>query len=167
MLKLLGFGFLLAACSSSSSSSIDGTIRGVEFASTDAIVLGSGAQVEIVLAGGNSCVPPAQQVQHPGETALLLILQDPARVTPGSYPVVTSSSDRAAEVEGNILDAMCINNADNDAVASLGTVTLTNVDGSEYDGSFDVTFDSGDHVTGSFSATQCDQPKNPEPSCQP
>ena len=36
-----------------------------------------------------------------------------------------------------------------------GTVTLTSVASTQVVGSFDVTFDSGDHVTGTFSAGSC------------
>ncbi len=80
---------------------------------------------------------PVQQVQHPGETALRLIL-----------------------------DATCVNNADNDALADSGTVVLTGVSGGTFTGTFDVVMDSGDHVTGTFDAPTCSEQRNPEPTCQ-
>jgi hypothetical protein len=39
--------------------------------------------------------------------------------------------------------------------ATGGTVTLTNVSSTQVEGTFDVTFASGDHVTGHFSAGNC------------
>jgi hypothetical protein len=36
-----------------------------------------------------------------------------------------------------------------------GPVTLTGVSNGSYSGNFDVTFDSGDHLTGSFGASNC------------
>ncbi|HYV66412.1 MAG TPA: hypothetical protein VE964_09225 [Myxococcales bacterium] len=39
--------------------------------------------------------------------------------------------------------------------AVSGTVTLTSKAGGAYAGSFDLIFDSGDHVTGTFAAAHC------------
>jgi hypothetical protein len=36
-----------------------------------------------------------------------------------------------------------------------GTVTLTGNSGGAYSGSFDLSFESGDHVTGTFNAARC------------
>jgi hypothetical protein len=36
-----------------------------------------------------------------------------------------------------------------------GTITLTTVSATKAEGTFDVTFDTGDHVTGTFSAGNC------------
>lgn len=41
------------------------------------------------------------------------------------------------------------------ALGNSGTVTLSSVGGGSYSGTFDVTFSTGDHVTGSFDASNC------------
>ena len=46
--------------------------------------------------------------------------------------------------------------------ASSGTVTLTDIDGSHYAGSFDITFATGDALRGTFDAAACSAIKTPE-----
>jgi hypothetical protein len=174
--QLCIFAIALAACSSSTTpGTISGPIKGKTFAVNDALTLASTTGVEIALtSNADACVPPAQQIQHPGETALLLLLSDydaasgktTAPTMPAAYPVTSSMMAHVAIVEANILDAMCANNADNAALATTGTVELTGVDGGTFSGTFDVQLDSGDHVTGSFDAPTCTEPKNPQPACQ-
>jgi hypothetical protein len=55
------------------------------------------------------------------------------------------------------LNAQCAENANASATAVSGTVMLIAVGGGVYAGTFDVTLDSGDHITGSFNPTMCDQ----------
>ena len=169
---------LLAACSSSSNSpgAISGSIKGKAFAVGDSLTLANPMQVAIVLTSeADACVPPAQQVQHPGETALLILLDDydatnnkhTAPAAAGTYAVSSSMTAHNAMVEANILDAMCENDASNDAVADGGTVQLTSVDNGTFAGTFDVQLDSGDHITGTFQAPTCGEMHNPTPTCQP
>jgi hypothetical protein len=168
----------LAACSSSGSSpgSISGTIKSKTFAVNDALTLASSSQIEIVLTSvSDACVPPAEQVQHPGETALLLLLGNydaasgntTAPTAAGTYTVSSTVVMHEATVEANILDATCANDAANGALATGGTVELTGVDGGTFSGTFDVQLDSGDHVAGSFRAPTCTEPQNTQPACQP
>ena len=168
----------LVACSSSNNSpgTVSGTIKNTTFVVHDALTLAGSQRVEIVLSSvANECVPPAQQVQHPGETALLILLSDydaasgksTAPTTAGTYTIASTMMAHNATVEANILDSMCLNNADNGAVAGSGTVDLTGVDGGAFSGTFDVHLDSGDHVTGSFDAPTCTETRNSDPTCAP
>jgi len=169
---------LLAACSSSSNSpsTISGSIKGKAFAVGDSLTLANPMQVAIVLtSAADACVPPAQQVQHPGETALLILLDDydaasnkhTAPTAAGTYTVSSSVTAHNAAVEANILDATCENDASNDALADGGSVQLTSVDHGTFAGTFDVQLDSGDHITGAFQAPTCGEMQNPAPTCQP
>ena len=157
---------------------MSGPIKGKTFVVADAITLVRPDGVEIALASSpDQCVPAAQQVQHPNETALLILLADydastghaTAPSAAGTYTIDTGSTmmPHGATVEGNILDATCVNDADNAALASSGTVALSSVANGTFTGTFDVLMDSGDHITGSFAAPTCAQPKNPDPTCQP
>src|SRR5580765_2911698 len=169
---------LLAACSSSSNppSTISGSIRGKAFTVGDSLTLANSMQVAIVLTSeADACVPPAQQVQHPGETVLLILLDDydaasgkhTAPTAAGTYALSSTMTAHNATVEANILDAMCVNDACNGAVADGGTVQLTTVDNGTFAGTFDVQLDSGDLVTGTFQAPTCGETQNPAPTCQP
>jgi len=167
-----------AGCASDPASepggTISGPIKGKPFVVADAFALARDHSSEIVLSSSpDQCVPAAQQVQHPGETALLLLLSDDDSTghpivppPPGTYTINTGSPTLAT-VEGNILDANCLNNADNDALASTGTVVLSGVKNGIFEGTFDVLMDSGDHITGSFVAPTCTETPNPDPICQP
>jgi hypothetical protein len=178
MSKMWILGVVLAACSSSSSpGSVSGPIKGKTFVVNDAFAIADAVGVEIVLdSATDDCVPPAQQVQHPNETALLILLSDydPAtqRATapsaPGSYAISSGGMlAHNAVVEANIVDAACMNDASNDAVASTGAVQLTSVSGGTFKGTFDVLMDSGDHVTGAFDTPTCTEQRNPDPACTP
>lgn len=169
---LLFFGaVVLTGCSSSPSpGTISAPIKGKTFAVNDAVTLGG----EIVLTSANDiCVPPAQQVEHPYETALLLVVSDNqgnashVPTMPGTYTVTSSATAHEAVVEANILDGMCLNDADNPVLGTSGSVQLISVDGGTFSGTFDVQLDSGDHITGSFDAPTCNQPRNLQPACQP
>ncbi len=53
----------------------------------------------------------------------------------------------------NLSNATCATLISTNAVG--GTVTLTNSQADLVEGNFDLTFGSGDHLTGTFSAPQC------------
>jgi len=72
-------------------------------------------------------------------------------VPPGTYTIGDTTSVALAEFTAQ--DATCTQTTDDKGTA--GTITLTSSSSTEVSGSFDVTFDSGDHVTGTFSAPVC------------
>jgi len=185
--RLLPFA-VLAGCSSGSSSStssaVHGTIRGNAYPIVDAVsatVTSSDASEAFIVLSSTPdlCQPPDAQIQHPGEKTVVLVLQDgnAAPTAPGVYTVVdpvgnTPPPPRAAVLYTSVLDAMCANNADDQTGGTSGTVTLSSAGGGVYEGQFDVMLDSGDHITGSFQPTLCDQlpaelKSDSTPACKP
>jgi hypothetical protein len=153
---------VFGACSSSSTSpgSVSGTIQSKSYVVADSIALVGDGGVEIALSSGaNACT---STVQHPGETALLLLLYGTAA---GTYMVTDTQGSNGAVAEANVLDASCVNVADNDVLATAGTINLTTASGGVFAGTFDLTF-GADHVTGSFDATQCASKPTPT-TCTP
>jgi hypothetical protein len=75
---------------------------------------------------------------------------------PGVFPIVFGpTSTRGAIATFVSTDATCQDPAaPNGAAATGGTITLTAV-GATYSGSFDLTLDTTDHITGTFTAPGC------------
>jgi len=175
----------LVACSSSgSSASIDGTVRGSPIVTSTIastiVTSTSSSEAFIVMSSATSCADPSAIVQHPGEQTVLFILTDntastsQAPTSPGVYTVSASDTPpaKAAQVEVNVLDATCVNDADLGAVATGGAVTLTSVNGGAFAGTFDVTLETGEHVSGSFDSDACstladELRSTTTPPCQP
>jgi hypothetical protein len=74
----------------------------------------------------------------------------------GTYPIGVSGAGSYAVATYSSTNGNCVKSYGESATS--GTVTLTNITATEIDGSFDVTFSSGDHLTGSFSAPVCSVP---------
>jgi len=74
---------------------------------------------------------------------------------PGSYTVVTNPLGIAklAVAAYFAVDTNC--QLSSTSAGNSGTVTLSSVGEGGYSGTFDVTFNSGDRVTGSFKASNC------------
>jgi hypothetical protein len=60
-----------------------------------------------------------------------------------------------AVASARVTDSTCTTITGDTSTGMTGTVTLTNVSGDVFDGNFDVTMASGDHVTGTFSPEGC------------
>ena len=77
---------------------------------------------------------------------------------PGTYTVQRGAT-RFAAASYIVTDASCKYVPADTATASSGTVTLTGVSGRgaawSYEGTFDLTFDRGDHVIGRFNSASC------------
>jgi hypothetical protein len=108
------------------------------------------------------CLPADSQIQHPGETTIVILLKDGdgPPTGPATFTAVDANSTgtpppRIAILYTSILDANCGNNAEQQTSAVAGTVTLTAVHDGAYAGKFDVALDSGDHITGTFDADNC------------
>jgi hypothetical protein len=76
---------------------------------------------------------------------------------PGTYTVVDpNTSDpppKSAFASFVTVDATCTDPNGPDGMS--GTVVLTKVNGGEYSGTFDIVFQGGDHVSGSFDSASC------------
>lgn len=180
--RLLALAAIVGCSSSSASSSpgdVNGTIRGNAYPVADAIsatvVQGFGTAGFIVMSNSTDlCAPPDTRIVHPGEQFFQIDLVDDkaptgvAPTAPGIYtafkqggqeppPTGQPPVSKGATLFTGILDAQCAGDANAQAAAVSGSVTLTAVGGGVYAGTFDVTLDSGDHITGSFNPTMCDQ----------
>jgi hypothetical protein len=165
---------ILVACggggSGRGSGNIDGTIRGASVRVADAIstnyffstVPVTSYGVIALSSSGGLCGTWGAGKQPKSSQFLLLAVSDTnpagqgtAPSGPGSYTVVTNPQTIAkpALVAYFAVDANC--QLTSTAGGTSGTVTLSSVANSGYSGTFDVTFDSGDHVTGSFKASNC------------
>ncbi len=159
---------LVACGNDGATASFVGTVRGESMSPADAIsdpatvmfTSGSTAVGAIVLSdAGGLCTRASANRDSKGARVLALYLSDVDAQTgtigppkgAAAYPVFTVVSVASFAVN----DLLCKKIPDKSAAAVSGSVTLTgNADGA-YAGTYDLTFDSGDHVTGSFKTATC------------
>jgi hypothetical protein len=164
---------ILAACGGSSgggsagdgSAAVNGTISGqtVPTAGTTAISVtqssdaGLSLTVEGVLISNavGECGRAQAHTVMPGLTGLLLVVGGFGNSVPtGTYPIgMLTAAGQEAMASYTVDDGHCMTMSS--VRATGGTITLTRSDSSDVAGTFDVTFASGDHVTGSFSTPVC------------
>src|ERR1700742_4277054 len=141
-------GLVLAAitvvgCSSSSAptivdpTNVDVTIAGTHYHAAEAISAPifsgtsgkTGVGMVVLSSTTDACAPPDAQVQHPGQTTIVILLRDGADppTGPGTYTVIDPNGDapqppppRLAVLYTTLLDASCANNADDDTNAVSG-----------------------------------------------
>jgi hypothetical protein len=89
---------------------------------------------------------------------VLLVFADSNGPAAGSYPIVSSCAPSCgtnfAQAGYTATDAQCNTVRTDDA--TTGSVVLSDVSATTIDGSFDLTVQSGDHLTGTFSAPVCE-----------
>jgi len=166
----------LCACGSDSSpASLAGTIHGMSFAMHDSasgervVTTGGGtlhaASVFLTSTSGTCADIEANQF-HQNEKGVLITLWDVVGTTtnaptaPGMYSIYQGSGTspaKAALFNAQVNDATCNEIPADSAKGATGSVNLTLVSGMKYSGTFDVSLDSGDHVTGSFDPVECPQ----------
>lgn len=136
---------------------IDGTVDGKTTTVTDAVFLfdtRNGANWFVIdmegSAGACDRIKVNQLKQNTSVFALNITSSDP--VVPGTYTVGKTGTSTRVGGGFQPADPMCV--AMPHATES-GTLTLTLLTATEAAGTFDITFDNGDHVTGSFGAHVC------------
>lgn len=168
---------LAAACGSTgATATFDGTIHGQSIQPKDAVsspatvAFASGSLPVAVIVIGDVpqlCGKINADVEPKSSHLLLLFLADsnsssgaiqPAGGT-GVFPVFTLGSGSPPPhfsfAEFGVNDDLC-RQIDADSAKSVsGSVTLSANGGGAYTGTYDITFDSGDRVTGSFHTTTC------------
>ena len=165
---------VLVSCGGGSSSApgtatFSGSVRGQSMVPRDAIasvvsfngngVPGRAAVIGITSAAG--LCPLLSAGKEPKSTQYLVLtafqMQPDYSAAPppkpGNYPVGALSIENAVVVFAGT-DASCHSISQGEAVASSGSITFTAV-GDRYAGSYDLTFDFGDRVTGTFDAPGC------------
>jgi len=163
---------LLFACGGSNNSNnlVNGTILGNSMQAADAtsangsftqsfppITVNAGI-IGISTVGAICSKVTAGQAPKNSQFLLLVVVdfngaQSSAPTAPGTYTVSLTATKRAG-AQYIPLDANCQNTVGN-VYATSGVVTLTSVNNGSYAGTFDLTLSSGDHITGSFSASNC------------
>ena len=168
-----GVLFAVAGCSGRTSSGggssssaggnvVNGTIAGSAVPIKDSMaVYQNGPDVAYALVvmtdAPNICASTQHQHTPPGSTSFSLGLVEGLGITtlsPGMFQVSASAGEGNEAVVGyEVQDSSCSMITGGDATS--GTVTLTSISSTSLSGTFDVTFPSGDEVTGSFDAPVC------------
>jgi len=159
---------LVASCGSSPFT-VTGTIGGNSLKAGDALsALGAVAYdsipynaAAVVLSNSSGLCASASSGKEPKSSQFwTLALNDHTGTSPpsvlGTYTVWPLTGPQPATfvvVQYTLTDANCLP-VQSDRATS-GTVTITSISNGDVSGNFDLTFDTGDHVTGSFSAKNC------------
>jgi hypothetical protein len=170
----------LAACSSSGAKSgpsitVNGTYGGQPIPTTDAMAVlrtdtvngVTSASAGIDVTNYPAACAVAQRGGNPASSTTLDIgvAASGSTVPPGTY-LVRGTPTQNAIVLYLVTDATCAETTA--AIAIDGHVHITAASGGTVAGDFDVTFATGEHLTGSFSAPVCsglDPNANPNPAC--
>ena len=173
----------VAACgggSGSAGATFSGAVKGQTLSPKDSISspatvllpIGGTAGVAAIVLGddGALCTKVTANTEPRNGKALILLLADvnpnliaSAPAGTGTFTVYDFSAGlagglppaHAAVVSFGVDDASCVQDDTKSATGKSGSVTLTRNSGGSYAGSYEVTFDSGDHVTGTFGTTAC------------
>ena len=159
---------LLAACGGSSPFTVNGTIRGSSLKPGDAISEIGGVSIgsvpvngAVVLLSNSSglCASANARKEPKSSQFMTFVISDrTTSVTPtaGTYTIWPGSGAQPtkfafaqyAQTDANCQPVQLV-------VANSGTITITSINNGDVSGNFDFTFSSGDHVTGSFAAKNC------------
>jgi hypothetical protein len=168
-MKRLALSALCACGTSTGTGTVVGTAKGQAFDVHDAISAqvrvsetSANAHVAMVLMGNASglCddVTNGTQTKSFVGVQLTMFVADITGVivppSPGDF-TIGAACGNAASWATIVTDATCTELTASEAMATSGTVTLTKISGNVFDGTYDVTLDSGDHVTGKFSPVGC------------
>jgi|SRR5215468_10246502 len=164
---------LVASCGSSPFT-VNGTINGSSLKPGDAVsalgaVAGAVASdsipfnaAAVVLSNSSGLCASASSGKEPKSSQFLTLgLNDHTGNSPpsfflGTYTVWPLTGPQPAKfvvVQYTLSDANCLPVQSDRAIS--GTVTITSIGNGDVSGNFDLTFDSGDHVSGSFSPKNC------------
>ena len=160
---------LLATCGGSGPFTVNGNIRGSGMSSGDAISSVGAIRLDstplnaaVVVLSNSSvlCSAAGASKQPKNSKFLLFVINDRTTSTgtpgPGTYTIWSGSGTPPTKfsfAQYFQTDATC--QETQLTVGLTGTVTITSVNNGDVSGNFDFTFDSNDHVTGSFSAKNC------------
>jgi hypothetical protein len=155
----------LAGCGSKVPPGVTGTIHGETFSMAEAMATYSPKDYSGVSIGSRTGLCPCSEGDSPfGDLQLIgIVFATPGGgmpTQPGSYSVVSPNSNNASLAPGtaNVFYQhfpACGQGAAIFDTGTSGTITLSRVDSAELDGSGDVTFQGGDHVTVGFTAPTC------------
>ncbi len=167
---------LAAACGGGSSATFAGAIHGQTLRPSDAVsspatvafASGTLPVAAIVLSdAGTLCTKLAANLEPQSARTLVLFLAD-VNASTGAIEAPTGTATHLLFTVGSgappahfavasfgVNDASCKQIAAQSAAAVSGTVTLTGNANGAYTGTYDLFFDSGDHVQGAFHTAAC------------
>lgn len=143
-----------------------GTIHGATFAIQSAIsakvTLSNGDSLaEVILSSTpDRCSDIAANIERASSQDVAIFIDDGGPHAPiaptvtGAY-TIAAQTGLSASFSALVSDAQCQDIASAEAFGSAGTVTLSTISGNVFAGHYDVTLDSGDHVTGNFDPEPC------------
>jgi hypothetical protein len=120
----------------------------------------------VMASNGDLCSDAGAGIDRKGEHYITIQLSDVTgamRTAPTAagtytiYPDTGSEPAKSASFTVVGLDSSCQAIDADSGAGQSGTVTLTSVAGGVFTGSFDVTLNTGDHLTGSFAPSACPQ----------
>ena len=174
-MRVLGLLMIVTGCTSSNGS-VAGPGGGFEIADTISATVstsdgagGSSSIARIVLGStGNLCsdAGASPSIARKGAHYVTIELGDvtgSTRTAPTAagtytiYPDTGSEPAKSASFDVTALDQTCQPLDADTGSGQSGTVTLTSVTAGVFAGSYDVTLNTGDHVTGSFTPSACPQ----------
>lgn len=140
-----------------------GTVNGATITVADAVFIAGtpgGGVKELVIdmqdqAGSCARIQANTYKQNTTEVGFTIALEGAASpVGPGTYAVGDSNNNKT-HVNGGVQepDPMCLGKH---LGTKSGSVTITYVSSTSVSGTFDLTLENMDHITGSFGATACD-----------
>jgi hypothetical protein len=170
--RRFAWALVLAGSAGCSTSVFDGTVLGYALDVEDGMMereTRSGIpRVTVTLSDvGEQCALAREGRLLKDGSAFVLSLyrQDGGEVKEGKYRVVDPLSPAAgqsalvAQAEFRHNDDSCKSTLKGKGIAQAGTVVLDKISRDSAVGTFDVTFDSGDRVTGSFDVELCEVPE--------
>lgn len=175
MRSVLACLLLATACTSSADPSGDdtdqtpggGTVDAADAISATVSVSddgGDSSHALILIASTSNLCNDVDSVDRKGQHFISIALRDingstrSAPTAPGTYtiyPNTGSEPAKSASLNVGGYDNTCQLDDDLSASGQSGTVTLTSATGGVYKGSYDVTLNSGSHITGTFAPTAC------------
>lgn len=183
-------GLAATACGDDGGSpaTMTGTVHGESYGLVDAIsssitytTPGGRTIHEALIALTNTdgaCESAMSNTVHPSEQDIIIELTDFDGATfavptmPGTYTVYTGNGMEPAKTaffRALAVDTACNDVPAKDAGGASGTVTLTRITDDAFAGTFDVTLDTGEHVTGRFDPEECSAlqtPSSSAPACR-
>jgi len=168
--------------STAGGTTVTGTIHGLDFGIVDAASAvahngtGTSSFATIILSSHSGiCADANADVIRANRRELVLFVgvgsgnSLAAPTSTGTFAVASPGNGPYSTVTAEVVDGACAPVTSDTASAVSGSTTLTAIDGDRFAGTFDVTFDSGDHVTGSFDPQGCaaiGQGASQQPTCQ-
>jgi hypothetical protein len=144
---------LVAACGSDGKQLVSGEVSGKPFHAEDAIFLtGNNNAFVAVTDFAQACDSVSAGQQRASSRVLGMQLVSPTGISIGNYLIGVMANIPSAIAGVTDLDASCNSTS---ITADAGRVVVTRADATAFEGTFDLTLSTSDHITGHFAASLC------------